>query len=211
MEGAIKESNLLIDYIVKNNIIGDFIECGVDTGRIPYSWINIFKKYNINPDIYLYDTFAGLTKPSVHDYTCQETTIFKMSADDVLKTWNENKINDKINKWCYTPLEKVKSYLSSTGYPSNKLHYIVGDVMETLKDKIPEKIALLRLDTDWYESTKFEMEQLYDNVVIGGVVIFDDYYLWNGQRKAIDDFLLERNITAEIISINNQTAYIVKK
>ena len=81
--------------------------------------------------------------------------------------------------------------LNSTGYPQNKLHYIVGDVMETLQDKskLPEKIAILRLDTDWYESSKYELEQMYDNVVIGGVIIFDDYYHWDGQRRSTDDFL----------------------
>ena len=62
--------------------------------------------------------------------------------------------------------------------------------METLQnnENIPDKIAILRLDTDWYESSKFELETLYNNVVSGGVIIFDDYYHWDGQRRAVDDF-----------------------
>ena len=97
-----------------------------------------------------------------------------------------NIIDEKTNGWCYTPLEKVQNRLNSTGYSQSNLHYVVGDVMETLKDKtkIPEKIAILRLDTDWYESSKYELEQMYDNVVSGGVIIFDDYYHWDGQRRA---------------------------
>jgi hypothetical protein len=104
--------------------------------------------------------------------------------------------------------------LRSTGYPENKLHYIVGDVMETLQDKknIPDKIAILRLDTDWYESSKYELEQLYDNVVSGGVIIFDDYYHWDGQRRATDDFFVSRNISYNFVDIgNDKTAAIIKK
>ena len=118
----------------------------------------------------------------------------------------------KINGWCYTPLEKVQERLNSTGYPEQNLHYVVGDVMETLKNKstIPEKIAILRLDTDWYESSKYELGQMYDNVVSGGVIIFDDYYHQDGQRRATDDFFLSRNINYDFVNIgNNKTAAII--
>ena len=100
------------------------------------------------------------------------------------------------------------------GYPENKIHYIVGDVLESLKDNknIPEKIAILRLDTDWYESSKFELEKLYDSVVVGGLIIFDDYYHWDGQRKATDDFFKSRNINYEFVNTNNgKTSVIIKK
>jgi hypothetical protein len=86
--------------------------------------------------------------------------------------------------------------------------------MNTLKDKsnIPDKIAILRLDTDWYESSKFELEQLYDNVVDGGVIIFDDYFHWEGQRKATDEFFMNRNIKYDIINLNDgKTGAIIKK
>ena len=86
--------------------------------------------------------------------------------------------------------------------------------METLKNKnnIPEKIAVLRLDTDWYESSKYELEQMYNNVVCGGVIIFDDYYHWEGQRKATDDFFKKINMNYHFININNgKTAAIIKK
>ena len=137
-----------------------------------------------------------------------------MNKDDVYNTWKNQIITEKINGWCYTPLEEVQKRLNSTGYPRNKLHYIVGDVMETLKDKtkIPEKIAILRLDTDWYESSKFELEQMYDNVVIGGVIIFDDYYHWDGQRRATDDFFEKISINYDFVNIgNNRTSAIIKK
>jgi hypothetical protein len=134
-----------------------------------------------------------------------------MNKEQVHAEWKKQIINDKTNGWCYTPLEKVKSRLNSTGYPKDKIHYVVGDVMETLKENIPEKIAILRLDTDWYESSKYELEQMYNNVVTGGIIIFDDYYHWNGQRKATDEFFKSINVDYYLFRINAKTAAIIKK
>ena len=74
----------------------------------------------------------------------------------------------------------------------------------------PDEIAILRLDTDWYESSKFELEKMYDKVVDGGLVIFDDYYHWDGQRRATDEFFESRGIVCDFIKKNNQTATIIK-
>jgi len=203
-----------INYILNNNIEGVIIECGVEAGNFEYLWINELMKHNAIRDIYLYDTFGGLVKPTEYDYTCKDATLYKMDSNQVYNTWKNFIINENINKWCYVPLEQVKNRLNSTGYPQDKLHYIVGDVMETLKDKanIPEKIAILRLDTDWYESSKYELEQMYDNVVSGGVIIFDDYYHWDGQRRATDDFFNKLGINYEFVNIgNHKTSAIIKK
>jgi hypothetical protein len=203
-----------VNYILKNNIEGVIIECGVDSGNFEHIWINELMKNNAVRDIYLYDTFSGLVEPSKFDYTCRSAVLASMNNDEVYNFWKNNIIDEKTNRWCYTPLETVQHRLNSTGYSQSNLHYIVGDVMETLKDKtkIPEKIAILRLDTDWYESSKYELEQMYDNVVIGGVIIFDDYYHWDGQRRATDDFFESRNINYDFVYIGNyKTAAIIKK
>lgn len=203
-----------VDYIIQNNIEGVFVECGVYEGYFQETWINTLKKTNSIRDIYLYDTFTGLVEPGEYDYTCKDTKLCNWDKDKTHKYWSENIINDKVNNWCYAPLEKVKYKLYLTGYPQNYLHYVVGDVMETLKDKttIPEKIAMLRLDTDWYESSKYELEQMYDNVVTGGLIIFDDYYHWDGQRRATDEFFLSRNISYNFVDIgNSKSAAIIKK
>ncbi len=208
------DGSAAINYILQNNIEGVIIECGVYDGDYEHIWINELMKNNSVRDIYLYDTFTGLTEPTVHDYTCEDAKLYKMNKEQVYNTWKEQIINEKINNWCYSPLDHVKNRLNSTGYPQKNLHYVVGDVMETLKDKttIPEKIAILRLDTDWYESSKYELEQMYDNVVTGGVIIFDDYYHWDGQRKATDDFFLSRNIEYTFVNLGNyKTSAIIKK
>jgi O-methyltransferase len=208
------DGSAAINYILNNNIEGSIIECGVESGNFEFIWITELLKHNTTREIYLYDTFGGLTEPSKYDYTCDNAVPFKMTKDEVYNTWKSQCVDDNLNMWCYTPLEKVKNRLNATGYPENKLHYIIGDVMTTLKDKknIPEKIAILRLDTDWYESSKYELEQMYDNVVIGGVIIFDDYYLWDGQRRATDEYFKSININYDFVNMNNgKTAAIIKK
>ena len=202
-----------IKYIIQNNIEGAVVNCGVESGNFELIWINELMKSNVVREIYMYDTFSGLVEPGEYDYTCENASQYKMNKEQVYNTWKNNRITDRINGWCYTPLQIIQDILNSTGYPKNNLHYIVGDVMQTLKDKtnIPEKIAILRLDTNWYESSKYELEKMYDNVVIGGVIIFDDYYHWDGQRRATDDFLKTRNINYDFVKIDAKTAAIIKK
>ena len=203
-----------IQYVLRNNIEGAVIECGVDAGYFESVWIDELLRQGKTRDIYLYDTFTGLTAPGENDYTCHGARLYKMDKDEVYKHWSDQIVTDKLNNWCYTPLEKVKQTLFSTGYPQDKLHFVVGDVMETLRDhaNIPDNIAFLRLDTDWYETSKYELERMYNNVVPGGVIIFDDYYHWDGQRRATDDFFASIKIEYKFMDIGNyKTAAIIKK
>lgn len=134
-----------------------------------------------------------------------------MTATEVKEHWS-NRVTQFGNNWCYCPLETVQQRLYQTGYPKHMLHFVKGDVMETLRITVPEKIAILRLDTDWYESSKFELEMMYDKVSPGGVVIFDDYYLWEGQRRATDEFFQARGIEPNLVNIGNgKTAAMIKK
>ena len=203
-----------IKYILENNIEGVIIECGVCYGLFEMIWIEELQKNNEIRDIYLYDTFKGCTEPTNFDYTAKTATIYQLDSNATYNWWRNLKISQDTNGLCYCPLEKVKENLEKYNYPEENLHYVVGDVLETLKDKstIPEKIAILRLDTDWYESSKFELEQMYDNVVIGGVIIFDDYYHWDGQRRATDNFFKQRGLEYEFVNIGNgKTSAIIKK
>ena len=212
------DGKVAIEYILQNNIEGDFVECGVDTARQEVLWIEVLKKYNIKKHIHMFDTFAGLTKPTEYDFMCDnyngpEYMKQQFSGKGkLLEHWEKNIIDNKTNNWCYTPLNIVQNKLNSTGYDPNYLHYICGDVLETLKDgkNIPDKISILRLDTDWYESTKIELEVLFNNVTPGGLVIFDDYFLWDGQRKAVDEYFDKNNLQYTINKIDEQTAYIIK-
>jgi hypothetical protein len=85
----------------------------------------------------------------------------------------------------------VRKNVLSTGYPEKNIVFIEGDVLKTIPNTIPEKVALLRLDTDWYESTRHEMIHLFPLLVKSGVLIIDDYGFWRGSRKAIDEYISE--------------------
>lgn len=203
-----------VEYVVANNVPGVFVECGVEQGAQEVEWIYALKALGARRTIVLYDTFAGLTRPGEHDYTLSTATICSASRESVLHEWESRRVTDKLNTWCYSPLDRVKANLESIGYPGATLQYVVGDVMDTLRDEasLPDAIAILRLDTDWYESSKYELERLYDRVSPGGVVIFDDYYHWNGQRKATDEFFASIGERPDIRPIGNQkTGSFVKK
>ena len=79
--------------------------------------------------------------------------------------------------------------------PDN-VQLITGKVEDTLlkKENLPQSISILRLDTDWYESTKIELEVLYPRLVKGGILIVDDYGLWNGSRRAVDEYFKDSNV-----------------
>ena len=203
-----------VNYILKNNIEGVFLECGVCAGLQEAIWIDTLQKNNETRDIYLFDTFKGCPKPTKHDYTSVTAQIYNLNSDETLRWWERLIIDNETNGMCYCPLDQVKKNLESFNYPNDKLHYIVGDVLQTLKDEknIPDKIAILRLDTDWYESSKIELEVLYDKVVEGGIIIFDDYYHWEGQKKATDDFFKKRGLVYDFVNIGNKkTSAIFKK
>lgn len=203
--------NTVVDYILDSNIEGAFVECGVQSGKIEKMWIDRLKRRNIKSrDIYMYDTFAGLTEPSEKDVGISNG----MSSEDVLLEWRRHNVND-VNTWCYCPLGKVMSDLYAMNYSSNRLHFIKGDVRETLLDEnnIPKKIAVLRLDTDWYDSSKLELERMFHYLVPGGVLILDDYFYWKGQKDATDEFFKGTKYQYLITRVNipdSHVAYLIK-
>ena len=97
-----------VKYILENNIEGDFVECGVESGNFEEIWIHKLMKHNVTRDIYLYDTFQGLTEPSKHDYTCKNAVLYKMNSTEVSNTWRHHKITENLNNWCYTPWNRLK-------------------------------------------------------------------------------------------------------
>ena len=114
----------------------------------------------------------------------------KNKGKDLLQ-YNTKDKNNKI--WCYSPIEEVKKNIFKTKYPIKNIKFIKGKVEVTLKSYAPKKIALLRLDTDWYQSTKYELEILFPRLVKGGVLIIDDYGYWKGCKKAVDEYFLKKN------------------
>ena len=122
------------------------------------------------------------------------------SAEELLKKSSKQ---DAASIWCYSGIDEVKSHLQSTGYPIEMIHFVKGKVEDSIPGIMPENpIALLRLDTDWYESTKHEMDHLYPHLVQKGILIIDDYGHWQGARKAIDEYLSEHKIAMLLNTID---------
>lgn len=171
-----------VKYIIANQIDGDIVECGVWKGgsmmAVAYTCLQLV---DTSRDLYLFDTFEGMTKP-----TDKDISIGGVMAQRELELTSKE---DENSIWCYAELESVKAAVYSTGYPKDKIHFIKGKVEETIPQNAPDHIALLRLDTDWYESTKHELENLFPRITKGGVIIIDDYGHWQGARQAVDEYM----------------------
>lgn len=171
-----------VRYVVDNAIPGDFVECGVWRGGSAMAIALTLKDLGAERQLWLYDTFAGMTAPTGNDVQAGTGK----SAGHLLSRARK----DESNKvWCIASLDDVTANMASTAYPPERVVYRVGDVAETLLDARPAEIALLRLDTDWYESTKVELEVLFPLLRPGGVCIVDDYGHWEGARQAVDEYL----------------------
>lgn len=175
-----------VQYVLRNDIPGSFVECGVWKGGSSMAIaLCLIMNGRTDRDIYMYDTFEGMPEPSAKD-----VDIFENKAGDLLN--RSKKEVDPI--WCYSSLDEVKNNMAKTNYPQDKIHYVQGKVEETIPGVIPRSISLLRLDTDWYESTRHELYHLFPLLQKKGVLIIDDYGHWQGARKAVDEYFMENNI-----------------
>lgn len=169
-----------VDYIETRQIPGDIVECGVWKGGSSMAIALALKAHSsFDRHLYLFDTFEGMSEPTAED----KEVSGEKSAAQLLSEADKSEM-----VWAYSPLDEVKKNLGSTGYPSDKVSFVVGKVEDTIPQTLPEKIAILRLDTDWYASTKHELEHLFPNLIDGGVLIIDDYGHWDGCRKAVDEY-----------------------
>jgi len=176
-----------VEYIENNKIEGDIVEIGVWKGG---SMLSMILSTKSNRDFYLYDTFEGMTEPTDLDLDYSNTPA-KLILNDVK---------------CLSTLDEVKENIYKHTDKRENIHFIKGDIL--LNKTFPSKIALLRLDTDWYESTKYELENFYTLVSDGGVIIIDDYGHWKGCRKAVDEFIKDKNIN--LIPVDYTGVYFIK-
>jgi O-methyltransferase len=176
-----------VRYVVQKRIPGDIVECGVWKGgsmmAVARTLLGIGDQ---SRHLYLYDTFEGMTAP-----TDKDVSLLGQKAADLLKTESKS---DPGSVWCRSPLKSVQQALSSVGYDMSRMHFVKGRVEDTIPREVPERIALLRLDTDWYESTRHELEHLYPRLSVGGVLIIDDYGHWHGARQAVDEYMREHGM-----------------
>ncbi|HEY0633248.1 MAG TPA: TylF/MycF/NovP-related O-methyltransferase [Thermoleophilaceae bacterium] len=175
-----------VRHCVKREIPGDFAECGVWRGGSVLAMILVLQEMGVDDrDIHLFDTFEGMTEPTEHDVSRIDPP--------ALEDWNAARERDE-RPWSELFGEdvfdehSVRETVLSTGYPEERIHIVKGPVEETIPEHAPERLALLRLDTDWYESTRHELHHLYPRLREGGVLIIDDYGHWQGARRAVDEY-----------------------
>jgi O-methyltransferase len=171
-----------VRYVLRCGVEGAIVECGVARGGSMMAVASTLIAENAaDRNLYLYDTFEGMPRPTDHDLRWNG----QPAAEKFVRVCTSERGSD----WCRAAIDEVKENLGRTGYPQELCHYIKGLVEETIPGNAPDRIAILRLDTDWYESTRHELEQLYPRLARGGVIIIDDYGDWQGARRAVDEWI----------------------
>jgi len=192
-----------IKYLSKYKIEGDIVECGVwRGGSMMAAAISLINNGDTQRDLYLYDTFEGMSEPDENDISHANLL--------AINYMNENERSEGDVIWAYSTLDEVKNNIYQIDYPKEKIHFVKGKVEDTLPNKLHSKIALLRLDTDWYESTKCELENLFPLLVNNGILIIDDYGFWKGCKKAVDEYFEKNNIRI-FLSVIDDTGRIAIK
>lgn len=184
-----------VKYIVENKIPGDIVECGVWRGGITQlAALTMIHLKDTSRKIYLYDTFEGMPKPEDED--------LDWDGNRALDTWRT--ITLKGEKWGFGgDINSVNQLMLSTKYPKEKIFITKGKVENTIPNVIPKKISLLRLDTDFYKSTLHELNHLFPILVLGGILVIDDYGYYLGSRKATDEYFKKNKIKMLLSRINN--------
>jgi O-methyltransferase len=190
-----------VEYASARAIPGAFVECGVWRGGSMMAVALTLLRLGITDrELYLYDTFSGMTAPSEKDVKYSGE-----SAADLLETQSPDS-----DVWAIASIDQVREVVQGVGYPPERIHLVQGPVEETVPIKAPDEIALLRLDTDWYASTKHELVHLYPRLASGGVLILDDYGYWQGARLAVDEFLAENDVRLLLNRVDNTARMAVK-
>ena len=170
-------------YVVRAGIEGDIAECGVwRGGSMQIAARTLLDEGDTSRTLHLYDTFEAMPPPEDRDVDFNG-----YPAADYYKLVG-------LPEYRYLPLEEVRAALEATGYPAERMHWVKGLVEDTLPEQAPERLALLRLDTDLYRSTKHELECLFPRITPGGILIVDDYGHFHGARDAVDEYFAAQGI-----------------
>jgi hypothetical protein len=182
-------------HVADHGIPGAFVECGVwRGGSMQAVALALLEREVTDRELHLFDTFEGMPPAGEHDVRAAD----QRPASELLADRSRSS-----RLWAVAGVDDVRAGLAETGYPADHVNFHVGRVEETIPGDAPGTIALLRLDTDWYESTRHELEHLYDRVPPGGVIVIDDYGYWQGARRAVDEFLAQRRAPLALLPMGS--------
>jgi hypothetical protein len=190
-----------VEYVWANSIPGAMVECGVWRGGSMMAIALTLLRLGEIRKLWLYDTFYGMTPPGPHD-----TDFAKTAAADLM-TYQDPETS---LIWAKSSLEEVQSGMTETGYPLEQIEYVVGAVENTIPGFAPDTIALLRLDTDWFESTYHELKHFWPRLAKNGILIIDDYGDWAGAKKAVDQYFNEIGLSPYLHRIDGTALLVIK-
>jgi predicted O-methyltransferase YrrM len=177
-----------VNTVIESGIPGAFIECGVwKGGSAMLIALTLLARGERHREIVLFDTFSGMTEPGPTDVDLHNQSAMRLMAGS-----QGDELADLVR--AAVPLESVRTVMQSTGYDMRLIRFVEGDVRETLGKTQTLRIALLRLDTDFYDSTLAELHHLYPRLAQGGVLIIDDYGHWQGARQAVDEYFADSTV-----------------
>lgn len=187
-----------VRYVSQSNVAGDIVETGVWRGGSSMLIAETLRSMGDDTrTIWLYDTYEGMAEPTELDV-----------AHDGQSAKKQFEITPD---WCAASVEEVTANMAATGYPEERFRFVKGLVQDTIPNAgAPDSIALLRLDTDWYESSKHELENLYPRLTSGGVLVLDDYGHWAGVRKSVDEYLSEHGVKAMLQRLDYAGRLLIK-
>jgi hypothetical protein len=192
-----------VAYLESAGVPGDVVECGVwKGGSMMAAALALLSLGTTRRRLFLFDTFAGMPEPSALDRDLHGRPAAELLA-------GRGPECDLVRAVC--PLPAVRAALARTGYPADQLVFVPGLVEDTLPDAAPETIALLRLDTDWFDSTLHELRHLWPRLAPGGALILDDYGHWQGARRAADEFFTESALDVHLHALDYPGRLVVKK
>jgi O-methyltransferase len=193
-----------VRYLVEAGVQGDFVEAGVwRGGSVMLMAHELLRSGAADRRLWLYDTFAGLPRP---DAEIDVDVLGNRAIDG----WQMRNLSGETSLWAYADEAEVRANMAATGYPEALLRFVAGRVEETIPATIPDRIALLRIDTDWYESYRHLLAHLYERLVPGGVLLLDDYGHMLGAKRAVDEFRRERGVHTPLLRVDYSCRMMIK-
>lgn len=178
-----------VRYVVSHEIPGDVVECGAARGGSAALMVLTLQRLGARRKIWLFDTFEGLPAPTANDPDFELADLFTGT--------------------CVGTLDEVRELFHRLNLTQDA-EFVKGLFQHTLPVTPISHIALLHIDGDWYESVKVCLDQLYDKVVPGGVIQFDDYGYWQGARRAVDEFFEQRGIPTALQRLDYSGRLLIK-
>jgi O-methyltransferase len=192
---------MAVEYVIGNQVPGSYVECGVWRGGSSMAAAWTFARLGHLVDLFLFDTFEGMSEPTEEDVSGHTGQLAALLLADA---------NQESEIKAYAPIMEVHKNMESTTYPKSHIHYVQGKVEDTLPAFAPDQISILRLDTDWYESTKHELLHLFPRLSRNGILIIDDYGAWVGARKAVDEYFKAQGLKPFLARIDGTGRVYVK-